>query len=81
MILVVTVFNTCLHIFQFVAEGTEMCVSWDFAARDWITEGCTTTIGGAGVVTCNCNHLTNFAVLVVKPKIISTYPVRRIIVV
>ena len=42
-----------------------MCVSWDFTLRDWTTEGCTTIVGEDGVVTCNCNHLTNFAVLVV----------------
>ena len=42
-----------------------MCVSWDFTLQDWITEGCTTIVGEDGVVTCSCNHLTNFAVLVV----------------
>ena len=42
-----------------------MCASWDFTLRDWTPEGCTTVIGENGVVTCNCNHLTNFAVLVV----------------
>ena len=42
-----------------------MCVSWDFTLQDWITDGCTTLVGEDGIVTCNCNHLTNFAVLVV----------------
>ena len=46
-----------------------MCVSWDFTLRDWTTEGCTTIFGEDGVVTCNCNHLTNFAVLVVMPSL------------
>ena len=43
-----------------------MCVSWDFTLRAWITEGCTTITGEDGIVTCDCNHLTNFAVLVVN---------------
>ena len=42
-----------------------MCVSWDFTLQDWTTEGCTTIIGEDRVVTCNCSHLTNFAVIVV----------------
>ena len=46
-------------------SGSEMCVSWDFMLRDWIPNGCTTIVGQDGVVTCSCNHLTNFAVLVV----------------
>ena len=42
------------------------CVSWDFDLVDWTTRGCTTTLGQNGTVTCACNHLTNFAVLVVS---------------
>lgn len=45
-----------------------MCATWDFTQRDWITEGCTTIIGEDGIITCECNHLTNFAVLVVMLK-------------
>ena len=49
-----------------------MCVCWDFTLRDWTTVGCTTIIGEGGVVTCNCNHLTNFAVLVYKDSKVSS---------
>jgi len=33
---------------------------------EWIPAGCVTEVNQEGVVTCNCNHLTNFAVLVVS---------------
>ena len=42
-----------------------MCVSWNFTLQDWTPEGCTTNVSIDGVVTCSCDHLTNFAVLVV----------------
>ena len=41
-------------------------MSWDFDLSDWTRRGCTTSVGGNGAVTCICNHLTNFAVLVVS---------------
>ena len=53
---------------KFIAEGSEMCVSWDFSLQGWTTEGCITIVGDDGVITCNCSHLTNFAVLVVMPN-------------
>ena len=46
-----------------------MCVSWDFSLRDWITEGCTTIVGEDRAIMCKCNHLTNFAILVVMPNL------------
>ena len=45
-------------------------MSWDFDLSDWTRRGCTTSVGGNGVVTCTCNHLTNFAVLVVSRSIV-----------
>ena len=34
---------------------------------NWTTEGCNTTLDReSGVVVCMCNHLTNFATLVVS---------------
>ena len=33
---------------------------------EWTTEGCVTAEVNGSVVTCNCNHLTNFAILVVE---------------
>lgn len=53
---------------QFTAPDTEVCVSWSFILQDWTTEGCRTDIGEDGIVTCSCNHLTNFAILVVSLK-------------
>lgn len=44
------------------------CVSWNFTLQNWTTEGCTRTSSQGGVVTCSCNHLTNFAILVVSWK-------------
>ena len=58
---------TCNNYYiQYVASGTEQCVSWDFNTQDWTPSGCTTIVGEDGIVTCSCNHLTNFAVLVVS---------------
>ncbi len=34
---------------------------------DWITVGCSTEVGG-GEVKCSCDHLTNFAYLVVNNR-------------
>jgi hypothetical protein len=40
------------------------CAWWDQAEQSWATEGCRlATVDEAGI-TCNCSHLTNFAVLV-----------------
>ncbi|XP_038077931.1 adhesion G protein-coupled receptor E1-like [Patiria miniata] len=45
--------------------GEQICVFWDVAARNWSTEGCTrsTVNPGQHSVACDCNHLTNFAIL------------------
>lgn len=52
---------------QYIRPNSEVCVSWDFTLRDWTTFGCTRNgTNQDGVVTCNCNHLTNFALLVVS---------------
>ncbi|KAK7127064.1 hypothetical protein R3I94_018296 [Phoxinus phoxinus] len=42
--------------------GDFACVFWDYAHRDWRTEGCV-KIQDANGVHCKCNHTTNFAVL------------------
>ncbi|XP_016113460.1 adhesion G-protein coupled receptor G7-like isoform X1 [Sinocyclocheilus grahami] len=39
------------------------CVFWDYTHRDWRTEGCV-KIRDPNGVHCECNHTTNFAVLV-----------------
>ena len=46
-----------------------MCATWDFTQRAWITNGCITIVGEDGIITCECNHLTNFAVLVVNNNV------------
>ena len=52
---------------QFMRAGSEKCVTWDFGMNDWSTEGCSLNATSSdGIVTCTCNHLTNFAVLVVS---------------
>ena len=49
----------------------DRCAFWDFNVADWNTSGCalanvisTNASGNISTeVTCHCNHLTNFAVL------------------
>lgn len=48
-----------------MANGSESCVSWNFQLQQWMNDGCITSVGLGGIITCRCNHLTNFAVLVV----------------
>ena len=40
---------------------------WDYRTQDWETEGCR-YVGETsdGMVQCECNHLTNFAILMVS---------------
>ncbi|XP_072026659.1 adhesion G-protein coupled receptor G7-like [Amphiura filiformis] len=48
-------------------SNTSLCVFWDFDLQngvgDWSTEGCTFVGIENDRVVCQCNHLTNFAVL------------------
>ncbi|XP_074663101.1 adhesion G-protein coupled receptor G6-like isoform X2 [Tubulanus polymorphus] len=48
-------------------QSVVRCVFWDFMANDgkgnWSTEGCLTTVTVSGITSCECNHLTNFALL------------------
>lgn len=66
-----------LTLLQVIREGSEVCVSWDFMAAgnrgNWSTEGCTRVASSDGVVTCQCTHLTNFAVLIVSSIQIITH--------
>ena len=59
-------FKTCPVIAQFTAPGSEKCASWDFGLQKWTSRGCNTSTGQDGIVLCHCNHLTNFAILVVR---------------
>ena len=53
--------------FQLSGEGAN-CVFWDFEITNWSQEGCQLVKGSTNTrrVTCHCDHLTNFAVLVVN---------------
>ena len=56
---------------QLIRDGSQVCVSWDFSAAgnrgNWTTEGCARiAVTEDGMVTCRCDHLTNFAVLIVS---------------
>ncbi|XP_072369647.1 adhesion G-protein coupled receptor G7 isoform X2 [Scyliorhinus torazame] len=39
------------------------CVFWDYTVDDWNTAGCSKSTDGFGNLRCQCNHATNFAVL------------------
>ncbi|XP_078266268.1 adhesion G-protein coupled receptor G7-like [Rhinoraja longicauda] len=39
------------------------CVYWDFKHEKWSTNGCIETNTNKSYFTCNCDHLTNFAVI------------------
>ncbi|XP_067897079.1 adhesion G-protein coupled receptor G7 isoform X2 [Heterodontus francisci] len=39
------------------------CVFWDYSVDDWNTAGCTKSTDEFGYLRCQCNHTTNFAVL------------------
>ncbi|CAK8690816.1 unnamed protein product [Clavelina lepadiformis] len=41
----------------------QSCVFWNFTLQDWSTQGCC-LVEGSNPPQCQCNHLTNFAVLV-----------------
>ncbi|XP_028395099.1 adhesion G protein-coupled receptor L4-like [Dendronephthya gigantea] len=50
-----------------IRENTA-CVFWDFSLKDrigdWSQAGCAYQGTKYGIVTCNCSHLTNFAILI-----------------
>ena len=47
---------------------------------NWSTDGCNTTVNATnGHIACHCDHLTNFACLVVRNDIHTTYRVLYLI--
>ena len=44
-----------------IANSVALCLLHNI---EWTTEGCVAAEVNGDVVTCNCNHLTNFAILV-----------------
>lgn len=39
------------------------CVYWNILKKDWDTAGCQKSVNASGFLGCQCNHTTNFAVL------------------
>ena len=62
--------------FQVTGKNAD-CVFWDFEISDWSQEGCQLMAESIDTrrATCHCNHLTNFAVLVVN-----TYCIKKILI-
>ncbi|XP_061176826.1 uncharacterized protein LOC133185543 isoform X2 [Saccostrea echinata] len=44
-------------------ETDVVCVFWNFTVGSWSSEGCNTTRVNNHVTKCECDHLTNFAIL------------------
>ncbi|XP_051510389.1 adhesion G-protein coupled receptor G2-like [Myxocyprinus asiaticus] len=51
-------------------NGTPVCHAWDGSGNkpNWTTDGCNTAIEG-NKITCTCDHLTFFAILMAPPAI------------
>ncbi|XP_051881389.1 adhesion G protein-coupled receptor F5-like [Pristis pectinata] len=46
-------------------QSSAQCVHWNLRTGEWDSEGCTHELNGNNV-TCNCNHLTSFSLLMSK---------------
>ncbi|XP_035670937.1 adhesion G protein-coupled receptor L2-like [Branchiostoma floridae] len=44
--------------------STSFCSFWNQSRGNWSTDGCTAKVTDDGHTICECNHLTNFAILV-----------------
>ncbi|XP_035509235.1 adhesion G-protein coupled receptor D2 [Morone saxatilis] len=56
------------HVGEYSQRVTPVCVFWNFSlmhnhSNSWSSDGCRVTFAGSGVTSCQCNHTTNFAVL------------------
>ncbi|GBO21668.1 hypothetical protein AVEN_181816-1, partial [Araneus ventricosus] len=40
-----------------------LCVFWDYQIRSWSTEGCWLKYTNQSHTVCQCNHLTNLAII------------------
>ena len=45
---------------------TPQCVYWEYSTNTWSSHGCKMTITSETHTECQCNHLTSFAVLMVR---------------
>ncbi|KAK7889810.1 hypothetical protein WMY93_025370 [Mugilogobius chulae] len=62
----VTVDYTLLTSHKAKSSQQSICAFWNFSLMQmdsWSSDGCTVVSSNDGVVTCRCNHTTNFAVL------------------
>ncbi|XP_065196983.1 uncharacterized protein LOC135828460 [Sycon ciliatum] len=50
------------------SSNRSACVHWDRVTLSWSSSGCKVLSTTVGSVTCQCNHLTNFAILVRNPS-------------
>ena len=50
----------------FVSLYNPQCVFFDVVTNDWSSDGCRVASSADGIVSCECNHLTSFAVLMVS---------------
>ena len=51
-----------LNWLDFISPGAK-CVYWDTQANKWSDEGCSVVQSSDALTECDCNHLTNFAVI------------------
>lgn len=62
--------NPVKIVFHSITTGdtnTALCSYWDFLAGNWSQEGCIfERVLSNDRILCNCNHLTNFAMLMVS---------------
>lgn len=42
------------------------CVYWDFELNSWLDHGCTVVAAGPDYTDCECDHLTNFALAMLR---------------
>lgn len=50
------------------------CVFWDYSMNTWSNEGCKVEYSNRTHTTCQCNHLTNFAILMDVQAILLPIP-------
>lgn len=49
-----------------------VCVFWDYTTASWSNEGCVVAAHNKSHVTCECDHLTNFAVIMEERPTLTT---------
>ncbi|XP_065196931.1 adhesion G protein-coupled receptor L4-like [Sycon ciliatum] len=58
----------------FLPSANVKCVSWDYSLGGWSEYGCSLREVVNGSATCECNHLTHFAILVTRAHLADTIP-------